>query len=104
MDTPADILLRSDLIRYGFCSNVWVWFHILGGGVLARVIIFKLKALKTLGAVGAIAFIWEIIEVLFDNPVAIYGSWSRWAYDSAGDIIGTLLAALLIVSMTWGKE
>ena len=100
MKNPTEILLRFSLVKYGFCQNSWVWFHILGGGVLARILSIWLPSDLSLIIVIGVALLWEGIEFVFEtkgDPTTVYGSWGRWMWDSLGDIMGTIICALLIL-------
>jgi hypothetical protein len=48
-----------------------------------------------------ITILWEVVEYFADGGaegmIDIYGSLERWAYDSAGDIIGANLMSLAVV-------
>jgi len=94
-------LRKSKLIDWGFCSNQWVWFHILGGGLIARFLIVWLNQYQTIMTVLAIALLWEVIEYVFETrgkPAIIYGSVERWAWDTVGDILGSVACAALVIA------
>ena len=95
----------SEMIRklwnWGFMDNCWAWFHILFGGLGARLFMCVLDAVPTIALVFLITILWEVVEYFADGGaegmIDIYGSLERWAYDSAGDIIGANLMALAVV-------
>ena len=100
MPKLTDILLQIPLIKYGFCKNNWVWFHILGGGVLARIFLLWMPPLQSLLWVAMIAMLWEALEFVIEtkgNPASIYGSLKVWAWDTVGDILGSVICAMLVV-------
>ena len=77
-------------------GNVWLWFHILGAGILAKIGIIFLPALITVLIIFAIAIIWEIIE-LYVQGTKVYGNTKIWFADSLGDVLGAVLMALVVV-------
>jgi len=87
--------------EWGLQGNVWAWFHIFFAGLGARLFLIVLDPIPTLALVLLITILWEIIEWFADDGkegmIDIYGSLERWAYDSAGDIIGGNLMALIVV-------
>ncbi len=88
-----------NLLTHGFCTNYWVWFHILAGGAGAKLLMiaFRFKPLHAFLIVVGCAVIWEICELGIDDVKKVYGSWSRWAFDSTGDILGAAIAAAIVV-------
>jgi len=86
---------------WGLMDNVWAWFHIFFGGLGARLFLEVLEPSQALALVFLITILWEIIEYASvggkDGVIDIYGSVERWIYDSAGDIIGANLMALIVV-------
>jgi len=105
MKSLTGTLFSIPLIKYGFCLNQWVWFHILGGGVLARILLIWFGPWETAALITVGAVFWEVIEFFIEtggNPARVYGSIQRWAWDSLGDILGTVACALLVSSMEWG--
>ena len=88
-------------LEWGLNGNVWIWFHIFGGEFYGKFARYKLDKITTFLSLFAITIAWELYEFLIDGGVpgmiAIYGSLERWAYDSAGDILGALLACLLVL-------
>ena len=101
-----DILLQCKLIKWGLNGNTWVWFHILGGGVLARfLMLFGWSDVKIMVTVTVVALLWEVFEYFIEtkgDPAQVYGSVDRWFWDSVGDVLGTIFCAFLIVSTLWG--
>jgi len=106
MGRLIDMLLQCKLIKWGLNGNTWVWFHILGGGILARVLMIWFSDIQTLLIVSAVALLWEVFEFFLDGGIEgmihIYGSFDRWFWDSVGDVLGTIFCAFLIVSTLWG--
>jgi hypothetical protein len=77
--------------------NTWLWFHILGGGIAAKVFnLFMTEQLSVL-AVLAGAIIWEIYEYLSDDVEKIYGSKKRFYLDAIQDIAGAVIMAIIVI-------
>lgn len=87
------------LLKWGFNSNYWVWFHILVGGILAKISVSFVSPLLTVAEVIVIAMVWEVYEYNRDKDrlEEIYGSVEKFVYDSIGDIVGAVLCAVLVV-------
>jgi hypothetical protein len=89
------------LLDWGFCHNVWCWFHIIAGGIGAKVLHLYTDKWNALLFIVALAILWECFEFLYDGGIPgmikIYGSVERWLYDCAGDIIGASFMALIVV-------
>ena len=78
-------------------KNCWLWFHILGGGILAKIFEAYINY-PTVLLVLYTAFAWEIFELFYDdNPKKTYGSIKNWIADSTGDILGAVLMAWIVV-------
>ena len=84
-----------ELLKEMTVGNVWLWFHILGAGVLAKVGIIFFPALTTVLIIFAIAVIWEIIE-LYVQGTKVYGNTKTWLADSLGDVLGAVLMAIVV--------
>jgi hypothetical protein len=100
MSSLIDTLNHMPLIKWGLCGNRWVWFHILGGGVLARIFLIWMTPLQSVVWVAIIAVLWEAFEFFIEthgNPAGVYGSLDRWAWDTVGDILGSVACAVLVV-------
>jgi len=78
-------------------SNQWLWFHILGGGVLAKIFQLFLAPQMALLGVLIIAIAWEVFEYLKDDVVSIYGSKKRFFKDALQDVMGAFLMAAIAV-------
>ena len=83
--------------HWAIFGNEWLWFHILAGGVLARLGLLLLDQAQTMLAVLLLAIGWEVYEYLTDDIIKVYGSVERFLYDAGGDIVGALLCALIVV-------
>ena len=97
-----------------FLLNQWLWFHILGAtGIygLAFNYAFKYKYIGMTEPsahyaciwVLLSAFGWEVIEFVWKkyikkNLEATYGTAKDWFLDTAGDIIGGLLAMFIMTA------
>lgn len=91
-----------NFFKYGFMMNDGIWIHMIGGGILAKVIRHYLSAKYAILAILAIAITWEFIEFYLETPnkgalLAIYGSVERYIYDSIGDILGAVIIAALCI-------
>lgn len=86
--------------KWGFFGNTWIWFHMLGGGVGAFILLPFMAALKILLTMLVITLLWEVYEFIKEGGFAgvkkVYGSVERWFYDSLGDVIGAMLISLLV--------
>ncbi len=83
--------------RYAFLDNKWIWFHILVGGTLAKILLYWTVPQLAFLLVAGIAISWEILEYLTVNVQERYGSKKHFYLDSAGDILGATLMALIVV-------
>jgi len=95
-----------------FLINQWLWFHILsaiGIFMLAFLHAFKVKDMMIepsahYACIWVVSFIfgWEIVEFIWakyikKNLLATYGTAKNWFYDTVGDIIGGLIAMIMMV-------
>lgn len=79
-------------------NNSWLWLHILGAGIVARLLLcFRIDKRIIITLVAAGAIIWEIAETLTGDMAAVYGTYSRWIADSIGDILGALICAIIVI-------
>lgn len=88
------------LINYGFGQNEGIWIHIIGSAILAKIIRIRFSYLATIISVFLIVVLWEVIEIYIETPtmtatLSIYGTYARYLYDTAGDIIGAILIAII---------
>jgi hypothetical protein len=86
------------LLEWGFKGNTWVWFHILAGAVGAKVANVWLNGWWAVLIVLLGAIVWEIYEYNICDIEKVYGSRIRWFYDSLGDVLGAVVAALIVVA------
>ncbi len=84
-------------IRNAFIDNKWLWFHMLGGGIIARILLGLTTPVTALIVVLLIAIAWEVLEFVTRNVEDIYGSKSRFFMDAAGDISGAAVMAALVI-------
>jgi len=87
-----------EFFSYGIMTNVWLWFHMLFGGLFA----FFCKKTEvdcwlSLIALLGITILWEVFEYFSDDVEQIYGSFKNFMYDAIGDIGGAVLIAILIL-------
>ena len=85
------------ILKHGFLHNQWLWFHILGAGVLFRVASIWLTNQQAFIAVAGIAVSWEIYEYFSSDIEKIYGNKKRFYLDAFGDIAGAILIMLIMV-------
>lgn len=86
------------LLTWGFCTNYWVWFHILAGAAGSKFLraVLHRPAAESVLVIAGLAVGWEICEAALEHPKVVYGSITRFMYDSAGDVIGAVAAALIV--------
>jgi len=83
------------LVKYALYDNRWLWFHVLAGGVLAKIIqAFGAMPQLTLIIIGALAFAYEIYQWITKDTVA---PKERAILDGFADIAGAWLMALVVV-------
>ena len=88
------------ILKWMFMKNTWLWFHILAGGIGAKIgLALNLFPQNIVVLVFCIATAWELIEWIVQNDQMekIYGSYSRAMFDSFGDILGAVLMAAVVV-------
>lgn len=79
-------------------NNKWLWFHVLGGGILSKILMVVFKEPQVAVTLVLItAVIWEIYEYIRSDVRKIYGSKKRFFADSLGDILGAVIMAIIIV-------
>lgn len=79
-------------------NNKWLWFHVLGGGFLAKILLLLFKnGQLAVDIVIASAILWELLEYLKKDVVKIYGNKKRFFLDSLGDIAGAVIMAIIVV-------
>jgi hypothetical protein len=82
---------------FSFNKNVWLWFHILFGGIGAKVFSFFLQPNQAVGLVFLVAVLWEVFEYTKDDVEKIYGSKKAFFVDAIQDIAGALIMAIVVV-------
>ena len=83
--------------EYAFQQNKWLWFHMLAGGILVKILMNWLAPTHALGAVLAIAVLWEVLEFFVVDIDKNYGSRERFFADATGDILGALAIAAVVI-------
>ena len=83
--------------KYAFLENRWLWFHLFAGGVLAKFLLTKVDPVTTLVLVLVASITWEVLELIVRDVEQIYGSKKRFFMDAAGDIIGGVIMAAVVV-------
>jgi hypothetical protein len=96
----TNFIHSTPFINYGFCMNDGIWIHIIGGAILSKIIRIKFSYLATIFIILGIAITWEIIEIYIETPnmaamLAIYGSQTRYIYDTIGDILGAVVITII---------
>jgi len=83
------------LVKYALYDNHWLWFHILAGGVLAKIgMALGLGQQLTLIIIGVIAILYEIYQWITGDIVV---NEQRAILDGFADIAGAWLMALVVV-------
>jgi hypothetical protein len=77
-------------------GNSWLWFHILGGGFIAKVLIMLPIESKPVLWVFFIAIAWEMFELYKDGVKGYSGGVKGWFADTLGDILGAVLMAFIV--------
>ena len=95
-------LMNTKFFRWGFNENWAIWFHMLFGGIGAKISdAIGYSCIKTMIIILGLAIGWEVIEFLWDGGIKgmikIYGSLERWIYDCLGDIIMAVIIAWLVI-------
>ena len=93
--------ILNDFLFYGFKDNRGLWAHIAGALLLSKIFgawWFNDTYSQVIVDVFAVALVYEFFELMFQNKriPLIYGSWKRYAYDTAGDIIAAVLVAVIV--------
>ena len=88
-----------NILKAMFFDNTWLWFHILGGGIIIKACLIWVTSEPQLALTFTlvIAVCWEIIEYSVANVKEEYGSKKRYFADALGDIIGAMAAAIVVV-------
>jgi hypothetical protein len=86
-----------NLLNKALLENRWLWFHILAGGMAAKLIHLWFDEYFTFGVVLAAAIGWEVYEGLTSDLSAIYGSDENFVYDAVGDIFGAVIMCLIVI-------
>lgn len=93
-------------LKYAFFRNVWLWFHMLGGALIARVANVWMEAPNSLMLVLFVALVWEIAELILMTLGVTsddaYGngevsSGKHFFMDSCGDVLGAVFMAALVL-------
>ncbi len=83
--------------KYAFLENRWLWFHFLAGGILAKLLLPHLNPVTVLVLIFVASLTWEVIELVVRNVEQVYGSKKKFFMDAAGDIIGAVVMAAVVV-------
>ena len=85
------------ILKAMFTRNSWLWFHLIGGAVMAKVALIWCVPQVAFIITFAIAICWELIEYGTANVKQEYGSQKRFFGDAIGDIVGACAMALIVV-------
>lgn len=93
--------MEMGLLKNMFTKNQWLFFHMLGGAVIAKVCVALGLVDQTIFTVVLLLAVgWEFLEYFSQSPEKIkktYGSFSRYFQDALGDVFGAVVMALIIV-------
>ena len=98
------VLGKTMGIIEAFTHNTWLWFHMLGGGILAKffewVYWHKIRKYDSrqmaVLTVLFVAIAWEVLE--YSLGIQAYGNdFKRFALDAFGDIMGAFIMAVIVV-------
>ena len=86
----------NSFFKYAVYRNRYLWFHILAGGFLAK-LLFGLwgSEQKVLMFIFFLAVAWEVLEFLTTNVRVVYGSSRRFFLDAVGDVLGAIFMATI---------
>jgi len=87
-----------DFIKEMTVGNRWLWFHILAGGFVAKVIYLIPVDWNPVVFVACLAVAWEIFELYKDGYKGYSGGAKGWFADTLGDILGAVLMAWVVVA------
>ncbi len=87
---------KSSFWRNAFTDNSFLWFHIVGGGTLAKIFHLWIPGEKAVLFVLVIALGWELRELYFTDIKKIYGSHQRFFQNAFGDVVGALFMAVIV--------
>lgn len=85
------------ILKAMFTNNSWLWFHVLGGGIIAKIALIWLAPQLAFAVTLVIAVLWEFIEYSGANVKQIYGTKKRFFGDAVGDVVGACTMALIVV-------
>lgn len=76
------------LFEKAIYNNRWLWFHILAGGILAKVFHYFFDAQKSIVIVLILAIIYEIYQWISGEH--------RNFLDAIGDVFGAFFMAVIV--------
>lgn len=86
-----------NFFKLAFLQNVWLWFHILTGGMATKFLNAWFNDLSTFAMVLVAAVGWEVFEGLTSDLKAIYGSIRNFIFDAIGDICGAMIMCIVVL-------
>lgn len=96
--------VKSEFIQHAFCLNRYVWFHMIAGGLIAKIEpLYGMTFIEGVSLVALLAIFWEVLEFIFEskfsleNAAKTYGSVKYYAYDTIGDILGAVIIAMIVL-------
>ena len=95
------------LLEYAFLRNVWLWFHMLAGAILAKawmggwLFFGQVPDFVAVRNVFFLAIAWELVEYVWIRFVRrsleqIYGEPKYFFMDAFGDVMGALFLAIVV--------
>lgn len=58
---------------------------------------FGFSKKRTLVFITTISLLWEIVELFLENQLEVYKTYERWAWDTAGDIVGSVMCCVIVI-------
>lgn len=88
--------MNNEILQFMFWRNYYVSFHIICGGIGARIFKEVLTPVEAIILIFGITILWEVIEYYLEG-ISTYGTTKRWLLDCAGDIVGAIICAALVL-------
>jgi len=85
-------------LQYMVTMNSGITAHILFGAVAGKIGLMFLNKSSILIIVVVCALLWEVYEWRKSYIVETYGSYRRAILDSIGDILGTIIFCLIVIT------
>jgi len=76
----------------------WTAYHLAGGAFICKVSLWLgLSAFWAVMAVFLLGLLWEVAEYFIEGTEEVYGTKSKWAYNTAADLFVETGIAVWIV-------